>query len=155
MTQEKRKISAGIVIFSILLFLGSLYSIKGLSLDVYKLFYQPLSDKLIVIRYYVSVVMIGLGIVSAIGLFFLKNIFRKMALIVGFYILYSYFIEWPLFISKNLVKYIDNVLLATGNQKVLFSFWTTLISSSLAEFCFAISLIFYFRRSVIKQKFLK
>jgi len=127
----------GTIILGILLILGSLYQLRGLSFQSYGWLFSPLPETIIKFRFYISVAMLFTGIIAGVGLFFLKDIFRKIAVFIGFFILYNYFIEGPLFIYKNLKGYIN----------------ATVISHIAVEVCFSIILIYYFTRPKVKEAF--
>jgi len=143
----------GVIIFGILLIFGALFQMRGLSTDTYKFLFQPLPKKIILVRYYISLTMILLGIVSGIGIFFLRSFFRKTVLFIGFYILYNYLVEGPLFVFRKLPKYIRQIIPTTAEPRVSFILWTTIIVNFIIEFCFSICLIYYFTRPKVKRAF--
>ena len=146
----------GPVFFAIILILGSLYQLPGLSMNSYNFLFQPLSQRVIAIRFIISIVFICLGLISGIGLFFQKNIFRWMSLAIGIFIVYNYMIELPLVVFKNLKFYVDQLILNSGLPyvtKTYIRFWTPIIISALIEFLVGVSLIIYFTRRKVKEQF--
>lgn len=149
-----------IIIFGILLILGALYQVQGLNLDAYRLFFQPLPEQLIISRYFISIAMLVLGFITGIGVMFRKNIFRKSAIFIGCFILYTYVIELPLLVFKNISQYVDQqvvaILSTTPNiteAQASWSLWSVIVVSFAVEIIFSICLIFVFTRPKIKGQF--
>jgi len=146
----------GVIIFGILILLGAALQIKGLSIASYNFLFGPLPKTIIIFRFVITVMMLILGIVTAIGIILRKEIFRKLVLLIGYYILYNYLIEGPLIVYRNLPKYINQIIVAAGaplEPRVYIILWTPIIVSFLIEFVFGLSLVYYFSRPKIKEKF--
>ena len=142
----------------ILLILGSLYQFKGLSLSGYKFFFRDLPYSLIIARYYISLGMIIIGVITAIGLFFLKDIFRRITVFIGGYILFGYLIEGPFLIFKYIPGYVHSLvahLSSSGikSHNLYLSVWSPIIFNMFVEFGFGVFLVYYFTRPNIRKIF--
>lgn len=143
---------------AVLLVLGALYQFKGLSLSGYKFFFRDLPYNLIIARYYISLGMIIIGVITGIGLFFLKDIFRRTALFIGGYIIFGYLVEGPFLVFKYIPGYIQGLVvhmasLGTKSFNVYLTVWAPIIFSMLVELGFGVFLIYYFTRPNIRKIF--
>lgn len=156
-----KKRSKGVTIFGILLILSCLFQMLGLTkADTWKLLFQPLPEGIVYIRFLISVIVLILGVISGIGVLFLKDIFRKIALFLGFFALYAYLIEAPFFTFRNMPQFIKQAAMhaaATipGVVESTYSLvlWTTMIISWIIDLGFAICLIYFFTRTKVKAQF--
>ena len=142
------KRSVGVTIIGILLILVALYNILTLmnNRDAYK----PHLLKL-----FMEITITILGFISGIGILLLKNIFRKIALLFGFYIVY-HGLEAIFFI----LKHPDTVrqLLRELNPR-MFGFLEPIVLYLVIGFYiipigFAIFLIYFLRCPRVKEQFL-
>ena len=99
------KRSKGVTIFAILLILDLSFNASGLKLSEFKSLYQPLSEQIIKFIFVFDMFMISIAIISSIGLFWLKNIFKVIIIYWAFYNLFSYLVLLPLIVMKNLPDY--------------------------------------------------
>lgn len=158
MIMEKKR-SIGVTIFGILFILGSLFQMLGLKVADYKFMFQPLPEKIILIRYFISVAVLILGVITGIGLLRLKNIFRKMALFLGFFTLYTYILESPFFVFKNMPEYVEQQFISIAStgaipESIIYAIlWTSIIVSLVIDFGFAGGLIYFFTRPKVKEQF--
>lgn len=151
--EMKNKKSVGIIVFGVLIILGSLHESLGLRLDHFRFLLQPLPDKVIVFRYFVFVIMIVLGLVAGIGVFFLRNIFRKMLLFIGFYNISTYLVDGP-FLIRNGPKYIEQQISSLPSVTIGPSLlWITTLMTFAIDLSFAICLIYFFTRPKVKEQF--
>ncbi|MCX5705399.1 MAG: hypothetical protein NTZ92_05030 [Candidatus Omnitrophica bacterium] len=157
----EKKRSIGVTIFGILLILGALFQFSaGFVLNSYKVLFQPLPGIIIIIRFFVAMIMLAAVLVSGIGIFFLKNIFRRIILIAALYSLYTYLIEGPLFCFRNFPKFIDQQVIEYSSKmsdiplSVLSTvLWSSTIIFWAIDFGFAIALIYFFTRPKVKEQF--
>ncbi len=141
-----------------LLILGSLYQFKGLSLSGYRFFFRDLPYNLIIARYYISLGMIIIGVLTGIGLFFLKDIFRRTALFIGGYIIFGYLIEGPFLVFRYIPEYVRGLVvhmvsLGTKSFNVSMAVWIPIVFSMLVELGFGVFLVYYFTRPHIRKIF--
>ena len=101
----EKKRSKGVTIFGILIIVGSLYQVLGLRFSDYRFLFQPLPEGVIMLRFSISAILLILGIITGIGLLGLKNIFRKIALFLGFYAIFTNLFEAPFFTFRHLPRY--------------------------------------------------
>ncbi|MCQ9206443.1 MAG: hypothetical protein NG740_00960 [Omnitrophica bacterium] len=136
-----KKWYSGIILLAVLLILGSIDQLRdGVRIESYRLLAHPLPELYVIIRYAVAKIFIFLGLITAIGLFFRRNISRVFAIIIGIYLsVFYYLIEGPLAV-KNLISYGVDI-----NGAV--------ILKMIGEFSFGLSLILFFTRPKVKEMF--
>lgn len=151
-----------VIIFATLIILGSLYQMFALKLDLFKTLLQPLPEKIILAHFFISATLLILGVISAIGILYLKNTFRKIVLFIAFYTLYTYLIESPLFILRNFHIFVEQstIEFISRHPDIPASFvslatWSFAIITWIIDFTFAICLIYYFTRPKVKEQFRK
>lgn len=154
------KRSLGVSALAILLILGALIKFLGCKLGGYKILFQPLPEKIIIVHYFFIKISLILGIVSGIGILFLKNIFRKIAVFLSAYTIFNYLVEGPFFIFRNVPKTINDLALNISAQTksvslaVISGFlWNYIIIVWIMDFSFAILIIYFFTRSKVKEQF--
>jgi hypothetical protein len=154
------KRSPGVLVLAILFILGALIQLPSVKFDDYKIFFQPLPEKVIIVHYFFIKVLLILGIISGIGILLLKNIFRKIAVFLSAYTIFNYLVEGPFFIFRNVPQYINNLSLNISSQtkSVSLSFisgflWNYTIIAWVLDFSFAILIIYFFTRSKVKDQF--
>ena len=163
------KRSKGVLIFGILLVLGCLYSLLASmgSYSDYEFLFQPLSENVIRIRFFISLAMLVAGIIAGVGILLLNDLLRKVAIFTAFYTIATYVIETPLFILKNLPKFFDIKILEVKQGLVEAgteipqnfdsimhnTMWVSTVIGFLVDFGFAVLLIYFFTRSTVKEQF--
>ncbi len=155
------KRSNGVTVFSILLIVGTFYNLMGMSnVENWNFLFQPLPEIIIQIHYFISVFIMALALISGVGILFLKDYFRKIIIFTTFFTFFSYLIEGPLLIYRNLPGFIEQqvALVAieapdislNGASAVL---WFFVILSYVIDFGFAICLVYFFTRPKVKEQF--
>ena len=154
------KRSPGVIVLAILFILGALIQLTGVKFSDYRVFFQPLPEKIILAHYFLTKILLLLGVVSGIGILLLKNIFRKIAVFLSWYTIFTYLVEGPFFIFRNVPKYIDNLSLNMSSQtkSISLSFissfiWNYTIITWIIDFSFAICIIYFFTRNSVKVRF--
>ncbi len=157
----QKKISAGVVIFGVLLILTSIWQAqKFLSFDNYSRVFQQLPQFFIVGRYIISITLRVLGFLAGIGLLLRKDIARKLALGIVIFTLFTLYWKHPYFVVYNYYKisfyFTQNpdmmtqfVLPETIKQYAL----VTLAVFYLFDIIFCSGLIYYFTRPKVKAQF--
>lgn len=155
----EKKRSVGVIVFGILLILSSLFNITGLNINGHRFLLQPLSNALIVASFIISAIALVAGIISGIGVFFLKDIFRKIALFVGGYTIFTYFVLGPL-TFKNIPAFIDmnvNEMISTApvlsESTASAIIWSITSIGLVVDFGFALCLVYFFTRPKVKEQF--
>ena len=149
------KISKGIIIFSILIII---YSIHGLPIVNFKTYYSkfyPSPERVILVRYILSIALRVVLIISSLGILLRKEIFRKIILFLSLFTIAT--IYW-----KHPVVCFERVLLWKVSQGILPVDVLTridMLSRISAMICaimdigFALCLIYYFTRPQVKKQF--
>lgn len=155
-----RKRSLGVIVLGILSILGAAIQLLSGKFGDYKVFFQPLPEKIILAHYFLIKILLVLGIISGIGILLLKNTFRKIAVFLSFCTIFNYLVEGPFFIFRNVPKYIDSLSLniASQTKSVSLSFissllWNYTIIAWIIDFSFAILIIYFFTRPKVKEQF--
>lgn len=105
--QETR--STGVTWFGSLLVVGALLKIFFFfNYDYYRFLFQPLSDKVIFIRYLLSVLGSVLGLVCGVGVLLLRNVFRKLAIVLCFITILTVYFKHPDYVFRNVAVYIEH-----------------------------------------------
>ena len=161
----EKKRSIGIVIFSILLFLGTLHPLlsrlfEASPYNYFKMTFYPLPEQIIQARYFVGSGILVLAAISAIGMLCQKNLFRKTALFVCFFNVYTYLIELPLVAYKNTPKVAERITLRLLERHSSESFesvsslvWGLWSIMSVLDFGFYLALIYFLTRPKVKAQF--
>ncbi len=149
---EKRPL--GVTIFGILLIWISLQRIPWLSFNVYRYYFQSLPEKIILIRYFISVSMGILKLASGIGVLSLKDVFRKAALFISFISILTVYWKHPFFVFLKIRREaIAKSGISMPENEINLIAWTAVIIVSLLTIGFSIALIYYFTRPKIKKLF--
>lgn len=157
--EKKRPI--GVTVFGILIILGALFQIiSGLDFARYKFLFQPLPEQLIRVRYFITMLILVLSLVSGVGVLFLENIFRRIILFTAFYSLYTYLLEAPFFCFRNYSNFIIQESMGAASKIPDIStstysatLWAATIFFWVVDFSFAICLIYYFTRPKVEDQF--
>ena len=147
-----KKKPLGVTIFGAILIWISLQRIPWLSFNVYHYYFPPLPEKIILIRYFISVSMGILELASGIGVLFLKDIFRKTALFISFLSILTVYWKHPFFVFLKIRREaIAKSGISMPENEVNSIAWGAVTIVSLLTIGFSIALIFYFTRSKIKN----
>ncbi len=153
----EKKRSRGVTILAVLLILGCLSQLS-ISYASYKWLFQPLPQRIILAHYYLMKIILILGITCAVGIFYLKDIFRKIAIYLSLFTLFSYLIEFPVFILRNVPAYIEEQIYNAFMQgyftpPVRVLIWGLFIAGWVIDICFALFWIYFFTRPRVKEQF--
>jgi len=151
-----KKRSKGIIIFSILIFLRSLWDLNiYTSFSHYCFLFQPLPEKIILARYVFSIFLRMALLISGIGILFLKDIFRKTILFISFFTVATIYWKHPVSCFRNIVtslaaqgEFTSDVTL-TPNTLI----WILLAINYIIDIGLSLSLIYYFTRPKVKELF--
>jgi len=156
----EKKRSKGVTIFAILLILDLSFNASGLKLSEFKFLYQPLSEQIIKFIFVFDMFMISIAIISSIGLFWLKNIFKVIIIYWAFYNLFSYLVLLPLIVVKNLPDYFVKVALGRAAEIPEVSsslhnsyLWISFIAGAIFSIALSISVIYFFTHPKVKEQF--
>ncbi len=154
---DGRKRPLGVKIFSVLLIMGSLYKLWGFwSYGYYRFMFQPLTEEAIFLRYCLSVGLRLAGLIIAVGVLFLKNIFRKTLLLLSFSTLCLLYWKHPFFVFENIARYNEQFFL---NRIIVTELvypaypWISLIFNYAIDIGFSLAILRYFTRPQIKEHF--
>lgn len=158
------KYPKGITIFGILLIVSSTMHMHTLlDFEHYRYLFHPLPEGIILLRYSISWGMRIIGLISAVGILRLKDIFRKISIYLFIFTILTVNWKHPCFGFQNHAAYLDKFLKDSGLYPL--EIWGTRIPSfsSLAnvsalcaqilEVLFAAVFIYYFTRPKIKVRF--
>jgi hypothetical protein len=159
-----KKVPKGIVVFGVLLILGSLYETAVLFspgfFTYYKSLFPELPVSLLFARLFLSVVRRCAGLLLGWGLLGRKEFLRKIAVLWGYFIIATLYWRHPLPALQRHTQFVLNTLAqSTGSD-----LWTqgnmidvvtigTLIVSFLGDIIFWAALICYFLRPATKAWF--
>jgi len=147
----------GVVIFSVLLILGSVYKLWGfLSYDYYRFMFQQLSEEMIRFRYFVSILSRFAALIIATGVLLLKNVFRKLLLLSSLLTLCFIYWKHPFFVFENISRLTEQQFLNKAVVEELthpWHPWVSLIFNYLVDIVFSGSAIYYFTRPNVKKQF--
>ena len=172
--QETR--STGVTWLGSLMVVGSLIKIFFfVNYDYYRFLFQPLSDNVILIRYLLSVVGALIGLISGVGVLLLREVFRKLAVVLCVITLVTVFWKHPMFVFRNVAVYIEHEytgepfgqgvdiskegypFFKEGSSKYKLKYENfPLISMSfycVFDIVFCLAFIFYFNQNKIKEQF--
>lgn len=147
----------GVVIFGVLLILGSIYKLWGfLDYDYYRFMFQQLPEKVILARYFSSVTLRLAGLIAATGVLLLKDGFRKFLLLLCLFTLCSIYWKHPFYVFENISRYTEQQFLnkaGAGELTYPLHPWISLIFNYAVDIIFFGSALYYFTRSKIKEQF--
>jgi len=162
-TQESlvKKRPIGVIVFSVLLIYSSLSQLEQFtSLNQYHLVFQPLPENIIRLRFFVSIVIRVIGLISGIGLLFRRDFFRKLAIFSASFTLLTIYWKHPFFVVDKYSKIIAFSIArhSMGEQMVLphTNIYTTTLALILLysiDIIFSGCLIFYLTRRKVKTWF--
>ncbi len=156
----KEKRSRGVTVFATLIIIGSLLQILASRFDDYNILHQPLPENLIFAYFLTVTSFLILGLIAAIGLFSLKNIFRKTILLTSAFCIFTYLFSGIFFMFRNLPIFIEKEAMKalakcpTISESILLStLWVSVILGSIIDFGFSICVIYFFTRPSVKEQF--
>jgi hypothetical protein len=157
----KPRISPGIRVFSTLLVVWAAFNLMSMTnVEDWNYLNQPLPEVLIQANYIITVFFITLGLISGVGILFLKESFRKIVIVTAFFTLFTYLIEGPLLIYPNLGGFIAKQTAIVAAEApdlsiagIKAALWMILIFGYVLEFGFALSLVYFFTRPKVKKQF--
>ena len=157
----ENKRSKGVTIFAILLIVSALVGLAAvLDPETIKEQYRSLPESIVTIRYYISIIVVIGALVSGIGLFSLKNIFRKLTILVCSFGLYGYIIELPFILLKSIPSLIEKKALeivattpGIPAEVHIKGLWVAIITFWTIDFLFLFCLLFYLTRPKVKEQF--
>ncbi|MBN1869897.1 MAG: hypothetical protein JW847_04900 [Candidatus Omnitrophica bacterium] len=154
---DRKTRPTGVLLFAILLTIGSIYKLWGfLNFDYYRFMFQPLPDQMIIMRYCGSVALRLAGLVIATGVLLLNDLFRK--LFIALCVLTLCFIYWkhPLFVFENISRHTEQLFFhkeVAGPLTYPLHCWITLIFNCTVDIVFCGSALYYFTRPKVKEHF--
>jgi len=151
-----------IFVFAILLILSSLIWFAAyMNYHVYRITFQWLSEESARARYLLSVINRALVLVSGVGILCLKDIFRKIGLVLC--VLTICVLPWkhPYLVFKNLAENITQQVLNTMPPESIavsesistISLLVSMIIVYAVDIVFALAFIYYFTRPKVKNYF--
>lgn len=156
--------SRGVTIFGILLIVSSLYAMTALlDFEHYKYLFCPLPEGIILLRFFISWTLRISGLICGIGILFLENTARRLALFLFLFTILTVPWKHPYFGFQNHTAYLDRLFRDTGLSSLeimgakmpTFSSLSN-ISATLARILdslFAAIFIYYFTRPKVKAQF--
>ena len=152
---------AGVVIFGTVLIFSSLVHMHKLFFDYdwYIASYGYWPTGLMVLRYCFSWGQRILGLMAGIGILRLKDIGRKIAIVVGWFTILTIYWKHPYAGFKNHTAYLDQhlgfILKEWGYPQLSFSQFTlaAVITACLWDILFFGSMIYYLTRPTVKAQF--
>lgn len=157
-----RKRLPGVIVFAILLILSTLiWSIGHLNYDYYRATVRFLPEASARIRYFISIVNRFLVLASAMGILFLKDIFRKIGLLLCFLTVCIMPWKHPFFTLKDITEKVTQQILSTMppidtlTRELVFkiSLWSSVAVVYIIDIGFAVAFIYYFTRPKVKNLF--
>ena len=152
--EVKRKISRGVIICGILVIEYSFLSRPGSFSSYYDRF-RPAPENLIFIRYLFSIGLRLALFISGIGILFLKNIFRKIAIFVSLFTIATVYWKHPAIIFKRILwgKIRQGMLSTALIPKINMLTWICVAISSIIDITVCLCLIYYLTRPEVKEQF--
>ncbi len=157
-----RKRFPGVIIFAILLILSTLiWSMAHLNYDYYRTTVRFLPETFARIRYFLSIINRFLVLASAAGILFLKDIFRKIGLLLCFITICIMPWKHPFFRLKDIAEKATQDVLSTMppidilTRELVFkiSLWSSVAVVYIIDIGFAVAFIYYFTRPKVKSLF--
>lgn len=156
--------SKGVTIFGILIIVTSLLQMRTLLNFSYTNYVYTFStflpEEIILMRYFASWSLRIVGLVSGIGILFLNNKCRKMALYLFFFTICTIYWKYPYFVFVNQAPYLDQMLLPRLRLHLGYGFPTfssvvggSVVCARIMDILFAGIFIYYFTRPKVKKQF--
>jgi len=150
------KAPLGVKVFASLLVFASIYQLMGfLNYSYYKLIFQQLPQPLIEIRYSFSIILRFVSLICGVGLFYLNEKCRILAIGLSLISLGVIYWKHPYYAFKNVAVYTEQMYYGTTVQELVYpSFPVISMAVHLAiDIIFAGAVIYYFTRPKIKRLF--
>jgi hypothetical protein len=166
-----KKRPKGLVVFSVLIILSSLLHINTLYRysDWYTGIYGYWPEWLIDLRYAFSWIQRIIGIMTAIGILFLNNLYRRIGILLGCFTIITIYWKHPYqaFLKSNMILDeqlgplfehigLQDYLQSIGLAPLSFASYTVaaIVFHSLLDILFWFGFIYYFTRPEIKRIFI-
>ena len=152
----------GVMVFGFLLILSSLVHMHTLIVargEYYSAVFGYWPHWLMTLRYFFSWAQRIAGLMAGVGILYLKDIFRKLAILIGCFSVVTIYWKHPYQAFKNHAVYLDQhlgvYLRNFGYPNVTFAQYTlaALIVQYLLDFIFFGSMIYYLTRPAVKARF--
>lgn len=162
MTDQKKL--PGVTLVAVLLFIYSLCQLTMIfGFERYQFVFQFLPEGTVKIRFVGSIILRVLTILTAVGILFYKDIFRKTLLYISAYNMivvywkhpYQAFVNWDRYYQLNPEKINDMIYQITGSMVIDYPTikWISVAAACLSDLIFFGAIIYYFTRPSVKQKF--
>lgn len=150
--------SKGVLFFSILIILVSIFDLIWIiDFRRYHLLFYNLPKTIVFIRYIFSILLRLILIISAIGVLFYKDIFRRIIIFISLFNIFTIYFKHPVSCFDNILR--NLVRLDTSCQYSNFEFniikFSAILINYLFDIFFSLSLIYYFNRQNVKNFFVK
>lgn len=151
----RNKISKEIIILGFIVIFYSLQGMPTLDFSAYYARFSPSPQKLIFARYLLSIALRVVFLVSAIGILFRKDIFRKIIIFASFFTIATVYWKHPVIIYKRILmwKIVQGTIPASMIPKIDMLAWISALICYLIDIIVAFVLIYLFTRSKIKTQF--
>ncbi|MCK5081711.1 MAG: hypothetical protein KAR31_02290 [Candidatus Omnitrophica bacterium] len=153
---EKRQ-PQGVLLFGVFLILGSIYKLWGfLNYDYYQFMFQQLSEEIVFMRYFGSVMLRIVGLIVATGVLLLNDISRKILIVLCVGTLFSLYWKHPFFVFENISRYTEQQFFqeaVIGELTYPAHPWISLIFNYIVDIVFCGSALFYFTRPKVRAQF--
>ncbi len=153
--RSQRVPSKGIIIFSILIVLYALHGLPLIGFDLYYTKFYPAPQWLIFCRYILSIAMRVALFVSAAGILFRKDIFRRLILFISFLTVATVYWKHPVSCFKTVLiwKIAQGVLPPEIIPRIDMIAWSCVAICYIVDIIFSVSLIYFFSRRDVKKQF--
>jgi len=152
-----KKRSRGVTIFAVLLIVGSIHKLIGLSdYNYYVLMFQHLPSDLIITRYTFSIALRILGFSIAMGILMLNEFSRKVIVILSFCTILTIYWKHPLQVFTNLAVHVGQNTPSFEGVTLLNPVFpiVAMIFYSIWDIMFSCSMIYFFTRPNVKKQFM-
>ncbi|MCX5700455.1 MAG: hypothetical protein NTZ63_02800 [Candidatus Omnitrophica bacterium] len=152
----EKKRSKGIIIFSILICSYALWDLNTYSdFRHYAFLFQPLPERIILVRYFFSIFLRIVLVITGIGILFLNEYFRRIILFISFFTVATIYWKHPVICFKNIVMnlvargaFTSDVTLTPDTV-----IWILIVINYIIDISFALCLIYFFTRPQVKEQF--
>lgn len=152
-----KKQPKGVILFGVFLILGSVYKLWGLlDYDYYRFMFWPLSDQVVFVRYFGSVLLRLVGLLVATGVLLLNDFFRKFFIVLCVLTLCVLYFKHPFFVFENISRYTEQQFFhraVTGELTYPLRPWISMIVNYAIDIVFCGSALFYFTRPNVRKQF--
>ncbi len=162
----KKKFAIGVTLFGVYFILDSCFQlyIKLFSPDYYSwysLIFQSLPEKVIFLRYVLSIIFRIIELVFGLGIFCRKDVFRRLAIFMSWFTIAVVYWKHPFnALTRHAQIVVDNIYPATAPQlsyapETKLIAWVSLMFIYALDIGIAALTIYYFTRPRIKEEFKK